>query len=179
MLEKLYSEGKRKDLTEEELNEAQQNYGNKYYKIEQVILTTIDTETRKSLSDTTINQKKTLASTIYSLAINGTDFDELVSNCSEAAVDKQPPYDEYYKQGELLTELEDAIVKLGNNEISEVIQTDYAFHIIKRLELDESKYSGYLDELREEKALKDINDTLDTLKLIYRDAYKKLKEGVS
>ena len=63
----------------------------------------------------------------------------------------------------------------GINDVSEVIQTNYAFHIIKKLELDDSKYSEYLDKLREEKALKDIKETLDTLKLIYRDAYKKLK----
>ena len=175
VLKKLYSEGKRKDLNEEELSKAQENYGNEYFKIEQVILTTIDTETKKSLSDTTINQKNTLANTIHDLAVNGTDFDELVSKYSEAAVDKEPPYYEYYKKGQLLTELEEAVVNLGNNDVSEVIQTNYAFHIIKKLELDDSKYSEYLDKLREEKALKDIKETLDTLKLIYRDAYKKLK----
>ena len=175
IIEKLYSEGKRKDLTEEELLKAKENYGTEYFKIEQVILTVIDTETKKSLSDTTINQKNTLANTIHDLSVNGEDFESLVSKYSEAAVDKEPPYYEYYKKGELLTELEDAIVKLGNNEISEVIQTKYAIHIIKRLELDDSKYSEYLDELREQKALKDLKDTLDTLKIIYRDAYKEIK----
>lgn len=175
ILKKIYSEGKRKDLTEEELAQAMINYRNEYFKIEQVILTTIDTETRKSLSDTVINQKSTLANTIHDLSMNGTDFDELVRKYSEAAVDKEPPYYEYYKKGQLLTELEDAIVKLGDNEVSEVIQTNYAFHIIKKLELDESKLNEYLDEMREQKAIKDLNETLDNLKLIYRDAYKKIK----
>ena len=132
-------------------------------------------KTKKSLSDTTINQKNTLANTIHDLSVSGTDFDSLVSKYSEAAVDKEPPYYEYYKKGELITELEEAIVKLGNNEISEVIQTKYAIHIIKKLELDDSKFNEYLDELREQKALKDLKDTLDTLKVIYRDAYKKIK----
>jgi len=175
ILKKLYSEGKRKDLTEEELQAAEKNYSSKYFKIEQIILTTIDTQTRKSLSDTVINQKKTLASAIYNLAINGNDFEQLVSKYSEAAVEKEPPYYEYYKEGELLAEIEQAIVKLGNNEVSNVIQTNYAFHIIKKLELDDSKYSEYLDELREQKALKDIKDSLDSLKIIYRDAYKEIK----
>lgn len=175
IIKKLYSEGKRKDLTEEELLKAKESYRNEYFKIEQIILTTIDTETKKSLSDTTINQKNTLANTIHDLSVNGEDFDSLVSKYSEAAVDKEPPYYEYYKKGELLTELEEAIVKLGNNEISEVIQTKYAIHIIKKLELDDSKFSVYLDELREQKALKDLKDTLDTLKIIYQDAYKKIK----
>ena len=175
IIKKLYSEGKRKDLTEEELLKAKENYGNEYFKIEQVILTIMDPETKKSLSDTTINQKNTLANTIHDLSINGTDFDSLVRKYSEAAVDKEPPYYEYYKKGELLTELEKAIVKLGNNEVSEVIQTKYAIHIIKKFELDDSKFNEYLDELREEKALKDLKETLDTLKIIYQEAYKKIK----
>lgn len=175
ILKKLYSEGKRKDLNEEELNQAKENYGKEYFKIEQVILTVIDPKTKKSLSDTEINQKSILANTIFDLSKSGTDFDELVRKYSEAAIDKEPPYYEYYKVGQLLTELEETIVKLENNEISEVIQTDYAFHIIKKLELDDSKYDEYLDELRESKALKDIKNTLDDMKVIYRDAYKKLK----
>ena len=175
IIEKLYSEGKRKDLTEEELTKARENYRNEYFKIEQVILTIIDPETKKSLSDTTINQKNTLASTIHDLAVNGTDFDSLVSKYSEAAVDKEPPFYEYYKKGQLLTDLENAIVKLGNNEVSEVIQTKYAIHIIKKLELDDSKYNEYLDELREKKALNDLKDALDTLKIIYQEAYKEIK----
>ena len=175
ILEKLYGEGKRKDLTEEELLDARNNYKNHYFKIEQVILTTIDVETRKSLSDTVINQKKALAETIYNYAIDGSDFEELVGKYSESAIDKEPPYYEYYKVGDLLTEIESAILELDDNSVSGVIQTNYAFHIIKKLEMDDSKFDEYLDELREEKALKDLNQSLDNLKIIYRDAYKKIK----
>lgn len=171
---KLYGKDKRYDLTEEEVNVALENYNNEYYKIEQIILTTIDITTRKSLSDTEINQKKTLADTIYNLATNGDDFEELIRKYSEDAVDKEPPYYVYYKKGELLDEIEEAIVKLDNNNVS-LIQTKYAFHIVKRLELDDSKYEEYLDTLREEKALKALNDTLGDLKIIYHDAYKKIK----
>lgn len=174
IIEKLYSKGKRKDLTEEELASARLSYNNRYFKIEQVILTTIDLETRKNLSDTVINQKSVLASTIHDLAINGNDFEELVSKYSESAIDKEPPYYEYYKSGVLLSEIEDAIVRLGNDEVSDVIQTNYAFHIVKRLELDDSKFDEYLEELREEKALNDIKDSLDSIKIIFHDAYSEI-----
>ena len=175
LLTKVYGEGRKKDLTDDELNEASKTYKTKYFKVEQIILTTIDVETGKSLSDTTINQKKMLADTIYALANEGKDFEKLVSKYSEDAQDKEPPYYEYYKSGELLKQIEEAVLKLEDNAISPVIQTDYAFHIIKKLELDDSKYNKYLDELREEKALKDLNDSLGSLKIIYRDAYKKIK----
>ncbi len=174
ILKKLYGEGKRYDLTEEELESAKKSYKNEYYKIEQVILTTIDMETRKSLSDTIINQKKTLINTIYSMAVDGAKFEDLIKKYSEDAEDKEPPYYVYYKKGELLTELEQAIEKLETNEISDVIQTKYAFHVIKKLELDDNKFDEYIDTLREAKALKALNDTLDDLKIIYHDAYKKI-----
>lgn len=174
ILEKLYSKGKRKDLTDEELANARLNYDNRYFKIEQVILTTIDVETRKNLSDTVINQKSVLASAIHDLAVDGNDFEELVRKYSEAALDKEPPYYEYYKSGELLSEIENAIVGLGNDEVSDVIQTNYALHIVKRLELDDSKFDEYLEELREQKALRDIKDSLDSIKIIFHDAYNKI-----
>lgn len=171
---KLYGSGKRYDLTEEEMNNALENYNKKYYKIEQIILTTIDVTTKKSLSDTEINQKKTLANTIYDLATNNNDFEELIKKYSEDAVDKEPPYYVYYKKGELLDEIEEAVEKLDTNSVS-LVQTKYAFHIIKKLELDNNKYDEYLDTLREEKALKALNDTLGDLKIIYHDAYKQIK----
>lgn len=173
IVKKIYGEDKRKDLTDDELKDASKNYENSYFKIEQIILTTIDMDTRKSLSDTEINQKKTLAKTIYEMAKNGDDFDKLIKKYSEDATDKEKPYYHYYKSGQLLQPIEEAILKLNDNEISEVIETDYAFHIVKKLKLDDSKYNEYLDGLREEKALKDIKESFDSLKVIYRDEYKK------
>ena len=172
---KLYSKGKIKDLNNDELEKAKKDYKNTYFKVEQIILTLIDVNTKKSLSEKKINQKKNLSNKIIDLLNNNTDFEWLVSKYSEAYDSKQKTFYEYYKKGKLLPELENAIMILDNNEITNVIQTDYAFHIIKRLELDDEMYEKYLDELREEKALKDIKKTLDSLELIYHKAFKKIK----
>ena len=49
------------------------------------------------------------------------------------------------------------------------------YHIILRLELDDSKLNNYYDDLREEKCINDIKITLKDLKITYHDAYEKIK----
>ena len=78
IIKKLYSENKRNDLTEEEKNNANETYKDNYIKLKQIILTTVDLNTGKSLNDTTINQKEKLANGIVEEAKNGTNFDDLI-----------------------------------------------------------------------------------------------------
>lgn len=175
IIKKIYSEGSINDLTEEEYNNAKSNYYNEYLKIKQIILTTIDIETGKSLSSTAINQKETLAKNIVEQTRKGVDFDTLIKKYSEDATDKEEPYDLYYRSGELLSELESEVLKLNVGEVSEPIRTKYAYHIIERQELDDSKLDIYYDELREEKCINDLKEYIEDLKIIYHDAYEKIK----
>lgn len=175
IIKKLYSEGAVNDLDEEELNNANNTYGVNYYKIKQIILTTIDITTGKNLSSTTINQKETLANSIVQEANSGIEFDKLIKKYSEDAVDKEPPYYVYYKKGELLSELENVVQELKPGQISKPIKTKYAYHIIQKLELDDYKLYDYYDDLRKEKCIDDLKDYLDDLKVIYHDAYEKIE----
>ena len=175
MLKKLYSNGKVNDLTDEEYTNAKSDYLNNYYKIKQVILTTIDINSGKKLSSTAINQKETLANSIVVEAKNGVEFDKLIQKYSEDAIDKEPPFEMYYKKGELLSELETALDNLKSNEISKPIKTKYAYHIIQKLELDNFKLNDYYVDLREEKCINDLKEYLDDLKIIYHEAYKKIE----
>lgn len=174
IIKKLYSEGKVNDLTSDELAEAQKTYKDNYFKLKQIVLTKIDINTRKNLSSTAINQKETLANTIVSEAKNGANFDELIKKYSEAASDDDENFELYYKNGELLEKIEDEVKNLSPNEVSDPIKTDYAIHIILRLELDDSKLGDYYDDLREKKFIEDLKSTLDDLKIKYYDAYEKL-----
>ena len=175
IIKKLYSDGTINDLSEEELSLAKESYKNNYFKIKQIILATIDVNTGKNLNSTTINQKKTLANNIVEEAKSGVSFDELIKKYSEDSIDKEPPYDLYYKKGELLEELEEALLNLPNGEVSSPIKTKYAYHIILKEELDDKMLDEYLDELRENKCIKVLKDLIDEEKIIYQDAYKKIK----
>lgn len=175
IIKKLYGENKINDLTDEEKENAKITYTDNYIKLKQIILTTVDLNTGKSLNDTTINQKKKLAASIVEEANNGTNFDDLIKKYSEAYEENQTDFELYYKKGELLSELENEVLKLSPDEISKPIKTKYAYHIVKRLELDDKKLNDYYDDLREEKCANDIKETLDDLKIIYNGAYEKIK----
>ena len=175
IVKKLYSENKRNDLTEEEKNNANETYKDNYIKLKQIILTTVDLNTGKSLNDTTINQKEKLANSIVEEAKNGTNFDDLIKKYSEAYDENQTDFELYYKKGELLSELESEVLKLSPGEVSKPIKTKYAYHIVLRLELDDKKLNDYYDDLREEKCANDIKESINDLKIIYHGAYEKIK----
>ena len=175
IIKKLYGENKINDLTDEEKENAKITYTDNYIKLKQIILTTVDLNTGKSLNDTTINQKKKLAASIVEEGNSGTNFDDLIKKYSEAYEENQTDFELYYKKGELLSELENEVLKLSPDEISKPIKTKYAYHIVKRLELDDKKLNDYYEDLREEKCANDIKKTLDDLKIIYNGAYEKIK----
>lgn len=175
IIKKLYSEGKMNDLTQDEKNNANSTYKDNYIKLKQIVLTTIDLQTGNNLSSTTINQKEALANSIVNEAKSGVSFDSLIKKYSEAVDDNDTNYELYYKKGELLNELESEVLKLSPGEVSNPIKTKYAYHIILRLELDDSKLNNYYDDLREEKCINDIKITLKDLKITYHDAYEKIK----
>lgn len=174
VFEELYSSGKKNDLTTEEKESAKEEYFEKYLKIQQIVLAKIDVSTGSDLSDTIINQKETLANSILTEARNGTDFEDLIIKYSEEAQEKgNNTY--YYAKGELLENIESVVVGLGTGSISDVIETDYAFHIVKRLELDDSKLENYYDIVRNNKLVDDIQDMIEDYKIFYENSYKKIK----
>lgn len=174
VFEELYSSGKKNDLTTEEKGSAKEEYFEKYLKIQQIVLAKIDVSTGSDLSDTIINQKETLANSILTEAINGADFEDLIIKYSEEAQEKgNNTY--YYAKGDLLENIESVVVGLGTGSISDVIETDYAFHIVKRLELDDSKLENYYDIVRNNKLVDDIQDMIEDYKIFYENSYKKIK----
>ena len=174
VFEELYSSGKKNDLTTEEKESAKEEYFEKYLKIQQIVLAKIDVSTGSDLSDTIINQKETLANSILTEARNSADFEDLIIKYSEEAQEKgNNTY--YYAKGDLLENIESVVVGLGTGSISDVIETDYAFHIVKRLELDDSKLENYYDIVRNNKLVDDIQDMIEDYKIFYENSYKKIK----
>ncbi len=174
VFEELYSSGKKNDLTTEKKESAKEEYFEKYLKIQQIVLAKIDVSTGSDLSDTIINQKETLANSILTEARNGADFEDLIIKYSEEAQEKgNNTY--YYAKGDLLENIESVVVGLGTGSISDVIETDYAFHIVKRLELDDSKLENYYDIVRNNKLVDDIQDMIEDYKIFYENSYKKIK----
>lgn len=118
-------------------------------------------------------EKLAIAEEVLQKAKNGDDFDELIAEYNEDPGETQNDdgkYDGYlFTTGEMVEEFEDAAFALGIDEISDVIETDYGYHIIKRVDISDS----YLDD-----NIVDIMMTNDTYYQKYSTAVKELLDTV-
>ena len=172
VFEELYASGKKNYLTDEEIKKETSNYYKEYYKVNQIVLGIVDTNTLESLTDTVINQKKTLIETILEKAKSGVDFEELVKKYSEEASSDN---NLYFTKDDVLEEVYNAVDSLKEDEISEIIKTKYAYSIIKRLKLDDRKLDEYLEKKAKIKFNNDITKKSEDYKVFYENAYKKIK----
>lgn len=172
VFEELYKSGKKNYLTDEEIKKETSNYYNEYYKANQIVLGIVDTNTLESLTDTVINQKKTLIETILKEAKSGVDFEELVKKYSEEASSDN---NLYFTKDDVLEEVYNVVDSLKEDEISDIIKTKYAYSIIKRLPLDDKKLNDYLEKKAKIKFNNDITTKAEDYKVFYENAYKKIK----
>ena len=174
VFETLYTKGKKNYLTEEEIKKETNNYYKEYYKINQIVLGIVDTNTLESLSNTVVNQKKTLIEAILKEAKSGVDFEKLVEKYSEEASSDN---NLYFTKEDVLEEVYKAVDSLKENEISDVIKTKYAYSIIKRLPLDDKKLDEYLEKKAKTKFNNDITKSVEDYKVFYENTYKKIKQN--
>lgn len=172
VFEELYASGKKNYLTDEEIKKETSNYYKEYYKVNQIVLGIVDTNTLESLTDTVINQKKILIETILEKAKSGVDFEELVKKYSE---ESSSDNNLYFTKDDVLEEVYNAVDSLKEDEISEIIKTKYAYSIIKRLKLDDKKLDEYLEKKAKIKFNNDITTKAEDYKVFYEKAYKKIK----
>lgn len=171
IFDNLYAEGKRNDLSDEELKNFALFYQTDYVKIKQIILLKKDINTNKYLSDTIINQKEELANSLVT-KVSKDNFDKLIKKYSESYTGEVSS--EYYLKTSLVENLFVAINDLEVDEISGVISTDYAYHIVIREELDDKYLEDYYNSKREEKLVEDISDNLEKIATINSDYLKEI-----
>lgn len=101
---------------------------------------------------------------IYELATNGeNDFESLISQYSEDSVATYS-----FRKGEMEAAFEDAAFNLGNDEISDVVEDSYGYHIIKclntfnREETDQNKLK-IVEERKKEKFGEEYDVFVETL----------------
>lgn len=172
IFESLYSVGKRNDLTEEELYNYTLNYQNEYVKIKQIILLKKDILNNKYLDETTINQKEALAKNLAKQASDGENFDSLIKKYSESYDENYTS--EYYLKSDLVGELKEAIEQLKDGDISKVVSTDNAYHIIIRETLDDKKLEEFLNSKRKAKLVQNVSDNLEKIAIINSDYLKEI-----
>ena len=91
-------------------------------------------------SEVTEEQKaetKKKAEEVLEKAKNGEDFDKLIEEYNEDPVMSTYTAGYYFGKGEMVEPFENATMALEENAISELVETTYGYHIIKRLPLND------------------------------------------
>lgn len=116
------------------------------------------------------------AEEVLEKAKNGDDFAALMTEYSQ---DPGQPEEGYtFTKGYMVQEFEDASYALKEGEISDIVETSYGYHIIKRLPIDEENIKEnllqYVDSNMDTVLSADLQPKLDALDVQYGEYYDKI-----
>jgi foldase protein PrsA len=139
-----------------------------------ILLMTTDPETHKPLSPEKKAEKRKEMEDILKQARSGADFGELAKKYSEDPGSKDKGGEYTFPRGQMVKEFEDTAFSMKTNEISDIIETQYGYHIIKLSEKIPAKKVDF-DKVKE--GIKDhlVNEELksqlpDYTKKLVKDA---------
>jgi len=169
----LYGEGGLEVPATEDMREE---YKNNYIRASHILLSTEEAEDDAARAEIKKNAEAVLAK-----AQAGEDFVELIKEYGEDPGLKENPEEGYYfTSGQMVAEFEAAAFALEENAISDLVETSYGYHIIKRLPVsdehidaavsEETYYTTYCQQLLGEKLMGIAEDyTVE-----YTDAYSTI-----
>lgn len=128
--------------------------------VRHILLMTIDPTTHQPLSTNTIAAKHKQAEDLLKQIRGGADFATLAKEYSEDPGSKANGGElPEFSRGQMVPEFESAAFALTNNEVSDIVTSQYGFHIIKLLDKTPAKKIDFA------KAEPEIKDGLARLKI--------------
>lgn len=122
------------------------------YRAKHILLATIDLDTREPLDEAAVAQKKAKADDILAQLRGAEDpitlFDQLMNEHSEDTGLAANPEGYTTEKGMMVAPFEEAALALKNGEISDIVESDFGYHIILRLPIDPESYRGQLTSQR-------------------------------
>jgi peptidyl-prolyl cis-trans isomerase C len=139
-----------------------------------ILLSTRDPETNKDLPDDQKAAKRKKAEELLKRARAGEDFAKLAKEYSEDPGSKEKGGEYQFARGQMVPEFETAAFSLKTNEVSDIVTTQYGYHIIKLSEKIPAKkiefakvtadVKEYLKQQQMQKHQQDLQTYLDKLK---------------
>jgi len=113
-------------------------FSNNYLKAQHILLLTTD-ESGAPLGEDEKAKVKEQIESILKRAKSGENFTNLANEFSKDPGQQTSPEGYVFTDGEMVLEFEQATKALKPNEISDIVETSYGYHIIKRLPLSIEK----------------------------------------
>ncbi len=139
-----------------------------------ILFSTRDPDTNKELSDEQKAAKRKKAEEVLKRARTGEDFAKLAKEYSEDPGSKDKGGEYQFARGQMVPEFETAAFSLKTNEVSDIVTTQYGYHIIKLSERIPAKkvelakvspdVKEYLKQQQMQKRQQDLQTYLDKLK---------------
>ncbi len=107
-----------------------------FYKAQHILKLTVDQETNTPFAQDQKDAVRGEMETILQALKGGADFEAMMLEHTEDPGVEQSPEGYVFTEGEMVPEFYEGTVALPENGISEVIESSYGYHIIKRLPLD-------------------------------------------
>lgn len=172
--------------TEASDEEALNYYNDNIVKVKHILVLTVDPSTNAKLGEDEIVNAKQKIDRILQSAKNGEDFDSLVAEYTE---DQDKFYyvgegfalsDDGTESGKMVSEFETAALALNPGEISDVVTSQYGYHIIKRYDNDDEMFENAKDTLiskvRQDKFTDILNEWKSKMKIVVNeDVYNSYK----
>ena len=149
----------RMNITDEKLKEK---FEADYIKAQHILKLTQNQETREPLSEEEQKAaKEKIDSILEQVKAPEADFQAIMLEESEDPGSAQQPDGYVFKEGEMVTEFYETAKALKENEISDVVETSYGYHIIKRLPLNmEIDFEAAKDSIANEVKTEVFNEIL-------------------
>ena len=149
LIQHMCTEGGKFWPTEDEIKKYAED--NDYIHVKHILIKT------EGLDEAAAAEKETLAKEVLAKAQNGDDFDELIKTYSE---DGMPEIGYYFTHGRMVDVFEDASYALEVGEISDLVQSDFGYHIIKKYELFDENFVQGMEDIFLQLAYQKMDDSI-------------------
>lgn len=140
-----------------------------YIKAQHILFMTQDPETGELYEADVVYDQRTKAQEVLDKAKAGEDFVKLMNEHSEDTGLATNPDGYEFTKGQMVPQFEEAAYALEENQISDIVETSYGYHIIKRVpfEITEEKIA----ELKDQAKVACQSEKLDELVKEWKQGY--------
>jgi parvulin-like peptidyl-prolyl isomerase len=126
-------------VSDDEVKKFYQDYPDKFkvperVRVAHILISTIDPATKQTVPPEKKKEKFKLAQDLKARAEKGEDFAALVKEYSEDPGSKSKGGEYTFRRGQMVIEFEDAAFSMKVGQISDPVETQYGYHVIKLLE---------------------------------------------